>query len=164
MQHGPVPEGLAENLPGRSPIGANVGCFSSKLPQNRHPERSASQIYRVTERLWRGVEGPRGCLSYSCCSKLFSTEARTGQAPLGAFPNAEKQEGKIITFHERYTRDHQARTAADPILDKSVPSTDYPPTPSPMYFPTRTALTLSRARETEHWTDRFSRRLEPSNL
>jgi hypothetical protein len=28
-----------------------LGCFSSKPPQNRHPERSASQIYRVTQRL-----------------------------------------------------------------------------------------------------------------
>jgi hypothetical protein len=28
------------------------------LPQGRHPERSASQIYRVTQRLWRGVEEP----------------------------------------------------------------------------------------------------------
>ena len=30
--------------------------------QNRHPERSASQIYRLTEGFWRGVEGPRGWL------------------------------------------------------------------------------------------------------
>ena len=29
-------------------------CFST--------ERSASQIYRITEGLWRGVEGPRRCL------------------------------------------------------------------------------------------------------
>src|ERR1700677_3289769 len=32
-----------------------------KLPQGRHPERSASQTYRLTEGLWRAVEGPRGC-------------------------------------------------------------------------------------------------------
>jgi hypothetical protein len=36
-------------------------CFS-ELPQNRHPERSASRIYRLTEGLQRVVEGPRGCL------------------------------------------------------------------------------------------------------
>src|SRR3984957_9140915 len=48
------------------------GCFSSKSPENRHPERSASQIYRVTQRLWRGVEGPRRCLFYLCCSELFN--------------------------------------------------------------------------------------------
>jgi hypothetical protein len=35
-----------------------LGCFSSQFPQNCHPERSASQIYRVTQRLWRGVEEP----------------------------------------------------------------------------------------------------------
>jgi hypothetical protein len=28
-----------------------LGCFSLKPPQKRHPERSASQIYRVTQRL-----------------------------------------------------------------------------------------------------------------
>ena len=48
------------------------------LPQNRHPERSASQIDRVTQRLWRGVEGPRRCLFYPCCSELFNHRARTG--------------------------------------------------------------------------------------
>jgi hypothetical protein len=30
--------------------------------QIRHPERSAPQMGRVTQRLWRGVEGPRGRL------------------------------------------------------------------------------------------------------
>jgi len=29
----------------------SLGCFSSELPQNRHPERSASQTYRVIQRL-----------------------------------------------------------------------------------------------------------------
>jgi hypothetical protein len=41
------------------------------LPQTRHPERSASRVDRMTPRLWRGVEGPRRCLSYPCCSELF---------------------------------------------------------------------------------------------
>jgi hypothetical protein len=36
-------------------------CFS-ELPQDRHPERSASRIYCVTEGLQRVVEEPRGCL------------------------------------------------------------------------------------------------------
>jgi hypothetical protein len=40
---------IAENSPGRSPISANLfRMFFVKLPQNRHPERSASQIDRVT--------------------------------------------------------------------------------------------------------------------
>ena len=32
------------------------------LPQNRLPERSASQTNRVTQRLWRAVEGPSALL------------------------------------------------------------------------------------------------------
>src|ERR1700733_13737553 len=50
-------------------------CFKFP-PKRRHPERSASQIYRITEDLWRGVEGPRGFLSYPCCLKLLDDEAR----------------------------------------------------------------------------------------
>src|ERR1700722_20147225 len=38
-----------------------TGCFSVPS-QIRHPERSAVQIYRTTNYLWRGVEGPRRCL------------------------------------------------------------------------------------------------------
>jgi hypothetical protein len=60
--------------------------FFVKLPQNRHPERSASQIDCVTLRLWRGVEEPvpreaegtPTVLSYPCCSELFNHRARTG--------------------------------------------------------------------------------------
>ncbi len=40
------------------------------LPQNRYPERSASQTYRLTEDLRRGVEGPRGCLINPCSAGL----------------------------------------------------------------------------------------------
>jgi hypothetical protein len=47
------------------------------LPQNRHPERSASPIYRVIQRLWRGVEGPRRYLVYPCCSELFDHRSPT---------------------------------------------------------------------------------------
>src|SRR5271156_2064017 len=53
--------------------------FFLKLPQNRHPERSASQTDCVPQRLWRGVEGPRRCLSYPRCSELFNHRARTGR-------------------------------------------------------------------------------------
>ena len=48
------------------------------LPRNRHPERSASQTYRLTEGLRRGVEGPRRRLSYPCCSELFNHEPGPG--------------------------------------------------------------------------------------
>ena len=43
---------LAELSPGLRPISANLSrAFFFKLPQNRHPERSDSQIDRVTQRL-----------------------------------------------------------------------------------------------------------------
>jgi len=52
--------------------------------QNRHPacpgvpwERSAAQIYRPTQRLWRGVEGPRRRLSSPCRSELFNHQSPT---------------------------------------------------------------------------------------
>jgi hypothetical protein len=55
--------------------------YSSKFPQKRHPERSASHIYCVTQRLWRGVEGPQRRLSYPCCTGLFDLRSpRTGSA------------------------------------------------------------------------------------
>jgi hypothetical protein len=46
------------------------------LPQNRHPERSASQIHRLTQRLWRGVEGPRGAYLTHAARNFSTTEAR----------------------------------------------------------------------------------------
>jgi hypothetical protein len=70
------------------------------LPQNRHPERSASPICRVTQRLWRAVEGPRRCLSYPCCSELFNHRAPTGRARYGFSPGAENQElASILLRH-----------------------------------------------------------------
>ena len=50
----------------------------SVLPQNRHPERSASPSDRVTLRLERGVEGPRRFFSPPCCSELFNHQASFG--------------------------------------------------------------------------------------
>src|ERR1700683_513032 len=50
--------------------------FFVKLPQNRHPERSASQIDCVTQRLWRGVEGPRRCYLTHAVRSFSTTEAR----------------------------------------------------------------------------------------
>jgi hypothetical protein len=46
-----------------SPTSVNLcGVFFSKNPQNRHPERSASQILSCDTPLGREVEGPRGAL------------------------------------------------------------------------------------------------------
>jgi hypothetical protein len=54
-------------------------------PQTRHPERSASRIYCLTEGLWRGVEGPRRCVIYPCCSELFNHRTGTGRTRHGLF-------------------------------------------------------------------------------
>jgi hypothetical protein len=67
-------------------------CVLLVLPQNRHPERSAAQIHRPTQRLWRGVEGPRQCLSSPYCSALFNHRARKGRAGYGFSPGAENQQ------------------------------------------------------------------------
>jgi hypothetical protein len=65
------------------------GLSVSNSRQNRHPERSASQIYRVTQRFWRAVEGPRRCLSYPCCSDLFNHRSLHRADPPRSFPEAE---------------------------------------------------------------------------
>src|ERR1700722_9081282 len=57
-------------------------CISNSR-QNRHPERSASQTFREPQRSVRGVEGPRGRLSYLRRSDLFKHRTRTG---LGGSP------------------------------------------------------------------------------
>jgi hypothetical protein len=86
----------AKSYPGLRPISDNsFRVFLVNLPQTRHPERSAAQIDRVTQRLWRGVEGPRRCLSYPCCSELFNHRARHG-----FFSGAENQ--KLLA--SRYVR------------------------------------------------------------
>jgi hypothetical protein len=54
-------------------------------PQNRHPERSASQMDRVTQRLWRGVEGPRRRLFTHAARSFLLLYARCQQA-LGSRP------------------------------------------------------------------------------
>jgi hypothetical protein len=52
-----------------------VGQESPKVNKVTASERSASQINRVTQRLWRGVEGPRRYSIYPCRSKPLNHEA-----------------------------------------------------------------------------------------
>ena len=47
------------NLFGRHTNPGRRWFYISNSPQKRHPERSASPTYRVTQRLWRGVR--RAC-------------------------------------------------------------------------------------------------------
>ena len=53
------------------------------LPQNRHPERSASPIDRLTQSLWRGVEGPRRCLFTHAVRSFPTTKPAAGGARRG---------------------------------------------------------------------------------
>jgi hypothetical protein len=65
-------------------------CFQPP-PQSRHPERSASQIYRIPEGLLRGVEGSRRCL---LAEMLF-----------GAFrPQTIRKIKKVTTFERSASR------------------------------------------------------------
>ena len=65
-------------LPRTTPISATLfGCFSSNSPQNRHPERSASPIYRVTQRLWARKSKDLEDAHLTHAARTFSTtEAR----------------------------------------------------------------------------------------
>jgi hypothetical protein len=76
---GPIPQALT-----------CLGLFFVKLPQNRHPERSASQIDRVTQRLWRGVEGPRRAYFTHAVRSFSTTEPhRAGPQRLAAREEAQ---------------------------------------------------------------------------
>jgi hypothetical protein len=76
----------------------NQSCFKAPR-QNRHPERSASQIYRKQRALWRGVEGPRLCFLTDALAGFpaaNSTEDKKSQAPSvaggSAFPSRHETE------------------------------------------------------------------------
>ena len=71
-------------------MGANLSrVFFIRFTQNRHPERSASPIGRVTQRLWRGVEGPRRCFIYPMLLRAFRPPK-----PDKVFPGAENAASK----------------------------------------------------------------------
>ena len=50
-------------------------CFT--LQQNRHPERSALQIYRITKGLVREVEGPPRCLPADAVRSFLTTNQKS---------------------------------------------------------------------------------------
>jgi hypothetical protein len=59
-----------------SPTSANLGMFFFKTPRKRHPERSASQIYRVTLRLGAESKDPEGAYLTHAARTFSTTEAR----------------------------------------------------------------------------------------
>ena len=52
------------------------GCFSSTLPQTRHPERRAAQIGHVRQGFMREVEGPRRTDATHAARSFSTTETR----------------------------------------------------------------------------------------
>jgi hypothetical protein len=105
---------------------------STQAPrQSRHPERSASQICRVTQGFMARSRRTSAGLNLPNAARSFST---TG--PARFFPGAENQElasillspattssfarpipsSKMTTVLKRCTRDHPVRIAADPVV------------------------------------------------
>src|SRR5580704_15859599 len=60
-------------------LGEPVTFSISHPPQSRHPERSAARIYRITDGLWRVVEGPRRCLLADALPSFPATDYRPNQ-------------------------------------------------------------------------------------
>jgi hypothetical protein len=59
-------------------LGINFDGFISNSPQKGHPERSALQIYRVTQRLMARSRGnPEGAYLTHVARSFSTTEART---------------------------------------------------------------------------------------
>ena len=70
------------------------------LPQNRHPERSASQIDRVTQRLWRGVEEPVLSVAEGTSAVLIFTHIVRSFQPPNPHDLAQTWGWRMITVHE----------------------------------------------------------------
>src|SRR6266852_2750583 len=69
---------FATFIDGSNLIQADDAGGPSNLPQNRHPERSASQIYRVVHRWARSRRTSRGAYSTHAVGTLSTTEAAPG--------------------------------------------------------------------------------------
>jgi hypothetical protein len=63
-------------------------------PRNRHPERSASQIDPLTQRLWRVVEGPRRCLFTHAARSFSTTEPHRAGHGVSLGPSLGKNNSK----------------------------------------------------------------------
>ena len=70
------------------------------LPQNRHPERSAPQIDRVTQRLWRGVEEPVLSVAEGTSAVLIFTLTVRSFQPPNPHDLAQPWGCRTITVHE----------------------------------------------------------------
>jgi hypothetical protein len=108
--------------PGHGPISANLlVCFSLKLPKNRHPERSASQIYRMIQRLAARSRRTSAMLILPVLFGAFHPPSPHRAGPPRSFPGAENQELASVLLCPAPTStfctgDHQVRIAADPVV------------------------------------------------
>jgi hypothetical protein len=106
MQSSPSPQRRLNLAQDDSPISANLFEVLS-LPQNRHPERSASQIDGVTQRLWRGAEGTSAVLNLPMLLGAFQPPG-----PTRLIPGAETKNllascyGRRLHLHSRHLRRH----------------------------------------------------------
>jgi hypothetical protein len=89
------------------------------LPQNRHPERSASQIDRLTLRLWRAVEGPRRCLFHPCCSELFGHRSPTTTKVLSFRPH-HRFRNTLRTLHHHPILGFQSSPGRNPTVSRDI--------------------------------------------
>jgi hypothetical protein len=81
LEHDPVPQGRlklcqdAHKPSSREPVTfSNFSCFPHILQRNRHPERSASQIYRV-HRAWSRSRRTPAMLVGRCSCELFGRKS-----------------------------------------------------------------------------------------
>jgi hypothetical protein len=89
----------------REPLTFSIfSCFSAYPPvvfqaarQSRHPERSASQIYREQRTLWRGVEGPRRRLLADAIGS-FPAQTRTEDNVTNSDHSGAEVEGPAVCF------------------------------------------------------------------
>jgi hypothetical protein len=92
------------------------------LPQNRHPERSAPQIYPATQRLWRGVEEPVLSVAEGTSAVLILP------MPFGAFQPPKPDDTIYCDTHLIVTATHTTRAcSAYPNPPHPPPCFDYPP-------------------------------------
>jgi hypothetical protein len=87
----------------------DLSCFLHIQPavlqapqQSRHPERSASQIYRKQRALWRGVEGPRRCFVGRW---LWELSGHKLQRKITKSQNSERSRGICGSLHRQLISD-----------------------------------------------------------
>jgi hypothetical protein len=94
-----------KKMSSREPVTFSIfSCFLRSYnrmlspPQSRHPERSAARIYRITDGLWRAVEGPRRCLLADALPSFPATNYRPNQQSHKLRPERSEVEGPAVSL------------------------------------------------------------------